>query len=232
MNRFPTACLLTSLLAACSSSNTPNNIVQQNDPSENEPMGPVAGSLENGQQFNGSGRPAILAGLLALDVATLLNTLNTAIISGTTSQSGEAANCLVGFDAALGLPANSFTCGASIELSETTAEAFSGQVATSAYCDAALATQQAQNCALQGASVDLGLEWIVGATGTPSPLLATNISYTQNDMTLSITTPEQIGEPASNCRYDMANDGQPISNDDVAVCSARLNEVISRLDEN
>jgi|GEM_PF-4936503 len=223
------AALLTCFLAACSSSNSPVNL-QPNDPTDIEPMNPVASQFENGQQFNSPGRPAQLANLLASEITSLLNTLNQAITSGTTGESNEAANCLAGFDASLGTPASGVDCTSAITLNAINAETLSGQMVNSDFCVAALTNQLAQDCALQDGSISLAFEWVVSDTGTPTPLLATTIRYSQTDMKLILDTPEQVGDVASVCSYDMANDGRPLDNVDEAICSQRLAEVVGRFE--
>ena len=230
MNRFPFFALLLAscVLTACSSSNTPADTEKQDDPGNNEPMDPVASELENGQQFVTSGRAAALATMMSSEITSLLNTLNQAVTSGTTGGSSDVDNCLAGFDQAIGKPVTDFSCNSDFELSTTTAAEFSGQVLVTDYCEAALANGLAQNCALQDGTIGLPLEWVADAIGTPSPLLATTITYRHANMTLTVTTPEQIGLAASHCTYDMANNGQT-DEATAAVCLERMVEVSGRL---
>ena len=227
MSQFPylwvvfTSCLL----AACSSSNTPDTEVQDD---QTIPMAPMASDIENGRQFATTGRASILATQMSAEITGALNTLNEVVTSGTTGDNAFASNCLADFDEGIGKPVAAFSCSAQVELSATTATVFSGQVLVTEFCEAALATMQAQNCALQDGTIGLPLEWIANETGTPLPLVATTITYLNADMTLTINTPEQVGLPASSCAYDMANDGQ-IDATIAAECFERLEEVIGRL---
>jgi len=225
---YPLVVIAACLLAACSSSNTPDNELQDD---QSTPMAPVASAIENGRQFATTGRAAVLAAQVSTEITNVLNTLNEIVTSGTTNGNDLASNCLAGFDEGIGRPVAEFSCISDVRLSGTTATEFSGRVLVTDYCEAALATLQAQNCALQDGTIGLPLEWIAGETGTPAPLVAATITYRNADMTLTIVTPEQIGLPASNCAYDMANNGQS-DEATVADCFARLVEVSDRLDTN
>ncbi len=223
------------LLAACSSSNTTDNEPQNDQISPMTTVTPVASTIENGQQFATTGRAAILATQLSTEITSMLNVLNEAVSSGVTSGTANGAdltnNCLASFDESLGKPVADFSCNSAVTLSGSTATEFSGQVLLTDYCEASLATHQAQNCAIKEGTIGLPLEWIADETGTPSPLVATIISYRNEDRMLTITTSEQLGLAASNCTYDMANNGQ---SDEVtaAECFARLVESIDRLESN
>ncbi len=228
MSQFPSipVVIACGMLAACSGSNTPEAPIQ-ND--ETTPMVPVASDVENGRQFLSLGRVSILANQMSNEVTSALNTLNEAVTTGTSGENAFANNCLAGFDAGIGKPVADFSCLSEAELSATTATVFSGQVSVTDYCEAALATQQAQNCALQDATIGLPLEWIADATGTPTPLLATTITYLDADKSLTINTPDQLGLTELICVYDMGNDG---STDEAtaAECFDRLVEVSDRLE--
>ena len=59
--------------------------------------------------------------------------------------------------------------------------------------------------------------------------MATTITYLNADMTLTITTPAQLGLPEINCVYDMANNGA-INDANAADCFERLVQVSERLE--
>ncbi len=227
MSQFPylSVVIVSCLLASCSSSHTPDTEIQDD---QSTPMAPVASNIEDGRQFSTTGRAAVLATQVSTEITRVLNILNEAVTSGTTGENALVSNCLAEFDQGMGNPVTGFSCVSDILLSATTASEFSGQVLVTEYCKAALANQQAQNCALQDGIIGLPLEWIADETGTPSPLLATTVTYRTADMSLTITTPEQVGLAASSCTYDMANDGQS-TEATAAECFTRMNEVSERL---
>lgn len=179
----------------------------------------TAGEQENGMQFVGEEPVFVLARLLAADTINMVNSLNQQISSGT-ALSDELTLCSDSYDPALGQPLLAFDCAQR-----------NGKLIPSQYCLDQAANGAAQNCALESASLALPLAWTVPDQNDensvrPLPLLGATISYTAGQ--LRIDTPEQVGNAATTCVFELGNNANLASGESLN-CSARVIELSDRL---
>ncbi len=202
------------VIMGCSSTSDNGEVLEDNSS--------AASLLENGQQFIGDDPVYQLTRLLAADTTELIDSLNQQISSGSTLSEASTL-CLNDFDVALGQPLLEFDSDSDHR----------GKLVPSEYCLEQASNAAAQNCAIESASLVLPLAWIVPEQNDensvrPIPLLGATISYAGNRLTVS--TPEQVGNPASTCEFNLANNAELASGEAVN-CAQRVVELRDRLQE-